>query len=88
MELDGISTSRLADTLRWAQYARQECEDLAFDALTNPGLESLEEPAAAAAEALESLLAAARTIALGANYAGVRKQVRATLAATTDRPER
>jgi hypothetical protein len=60
--LDHISKARLADTLSWARKAWQEASDLGLDAAVNTGLESLEEPAEAVAEALEGLLAAARAI--------------------------
>lgn len=61
-EKDQITTARLADTLRWVAEARQQASDLAWDAPLNPGIESLEEPAAAAEEALMALLQAAQTL--------------------------
>jgi hypothetical protein len=56
--MDKISTARLANTIEWANKACREALDLALDAPNNPGIESLEEPADVAAEALRALLEA------------------------------
>lgn len=63
-EYDQITTARLTDTLRWVAEARQQASDLAWDAPSNPGIESLEEPAAAAEEALMTLLRAAQALVI------------------------
>lgn len=63
-EYDQITMARLADTLRWVAEARQQASDLAWDAPSNPGIESLEEPAAAAEEALMALLQEAQALVI------------------------